>query len=572
MRIFRPVVRTTLTLQETVRDLGRLREVAGVLVRYGLGALIAGLKLPGFHDVSRHIETTPERMVAAIQALGPTFVKLGQVLSTRPDVLPPAYIEALQTLQDDVSPLPFDVIRRQLESALGRDWADGFQDHDPELLATGSIAQVHRARLKTGQEVVVKVLRPGIREKIRADVSILNLLSHRLLVEFPEAAFFDPNGILREFERSMRDETDLSVEAANAQRFRLNFEDDEHVFIPRIYPEFTTTDTLVMDFVSGFRIRDARAAGVDMTRVGEVYLEAAYRMLFDHGFFHGDLHPGNVFVMVNDPSAGRNGHEGESGPVRLGLIDFGMVGRLTPDMKDNLVTILFALERGDFRSIARIYFDLGIKTSRVDYEAFERDVIDVMERNWVGRTIQEVQIGRFLKSLADGAIRYRVRAPPTYTMFFKAVLTTEGLAKSLIPEVDPVTAARPFIGRLVRERFAPERLREEMFYAGVSLRILANRLPATVGAILGDIEHGRLRLRARVTNVQTRRARRATQRRLNQTVVAGMSMASLIAGSLALYMDSPMMLGLPWVSWILFASSLAFWLWTLALIVLSGRA
>jgi ubiquinone biosynthesis protein len=570
MRIFRPVVRTTLTLQETVRDLNRLREVASVLVRHGLGALVAGLKLPGFHDVSRAIETTPERLVAAIQALGPTFVKLGQVLSTRPDVLPAAYTEALQTLQDEVSPLPFAVIRHQLETALGRDWADGFLDHDPELLATGSIAQVHRARLLSGDEVVVKVLRPGIREKIRADLSILNLLASRVLVEFPEAAYFDPVGILREFERSIHDETDLAVEAANAQRFRANFEGDEHVFIPRVYPEFTTTDTMVMDFVDGSRIRDARAAGVDMQKVGDAYLEAAYRMIFDHGFFHGDLHPGNVFVMEDRPEG--DAQDGaKTGGVKLGLIDFGMVGRLTPDMKDNLVTILFALERGDFRSIARIYYDLGIKTARVNYEAFERDVIDVMERNWVGRSIHEVQIGRFLKSLADGAIRYRIQAPPTYTMFFKAILTTEGLAKSLIPEVDPVTAARPFIGRLVRERFAPERLREEMFYTGVSLRILANRVPATVGAILSDLEQGRLRLRAKVINVQPRRARRATQRRFNQAVVAGMSMASLVAGSLALYMDSPSFLGLPWVSWILYLSSVVFWIWTLVLILLSWR-
>lgn len=565
MRIFRPVVRTTISLQETVRDLNRLREVAVVLIRHGFGALIAGVRIPGLSTMERSfsirlpgmraeersIETTPERLVSALQALGPTFMKLGQVLSTRPDVLPQPYIEALQSLQDEVKPLPFSVMQAQLDAALGKDWLARFQKVEEQVLATGSIAQVHRAWLHDGTPVVIKVLRPAIREKIRADLSILSLLANRLLVEFPEAAYFDPHGILREFERSIRDETDLNIESANALRFEANFRDDEHVFIPRVYPQFTTADTLVMDFVQGHRIRDARAAGVDMEKVGRAYLEAAYAMLFEHGFFHGDLHPGNVFVM-------------EDG--RLGLIDFGMVGRLTPDMKDNLVTVLFALERGDFRSIARIYYDLGIKTARVDYDAFERDVIDVMERNWVGRSVHDVQIGRFLKNLADGAIRHRVRAPPTYTMFFKAILTTEGLAKSVVPEIDPVEQARPFINRMVKERFAPERMREEIFYTGVSLRILANRLPAMVGSILADLEQGRLKLRVQSMHRTTRRARRAAQRRFLQNVIAGMAIASLLAGSMASAMQGPTLLGLPWVSWLLYLSSIVFWLWTLILL------
>lgn len=558
MRIVRPVVRTTITLQETVRDLSRLREVAVVLARHGLGALVAGLNIPGVKVRGRTLHSTPERVVDAIEELGPTFVKFGQVMSTRPDILPPAYLDALQSLQDDVAPFPPEDVRRQLQSSLGEDWSSTLVDFHDTPMATGSIAQVHTARLASGEEVVAKILRPRIRERIRADISILNLLVQRLLVEFPEATYFDPEGMLKEFERSIRDETDLLCEADNMLRFRANFAEIDEILVPAVYRDLSTSDVLVQERVRGRRIREARAAGADMEAVGRAYLRAAYKMLFEDGFFHGDLHPGNVFVLEGD---------------RLALLDFGMVGRLTPEMKDNLVTILFALEKGDFRSISRIYYDLGIKTARVDYDAFERDVVDVMERHWVGRSIQEIQLGGFLKSLADGAIRHQVRAPPNYTMFFKAVLTTEGLAKSLTPEVDPIEVAQPYVNRLIKDRFRPERLKEELLYHAMTLRTLERRVPVAFSQLLDDVQGQRLLLN--VISSPTSSEIRSRHRRHTLVVVAGMSMASLLAGTLALYMNAPSWaapLGIPWLSILLYLSSGVFWLWTLWLLYKGGRS
>ncbi len=554
MRIVRPVWRTRKRIQSTFRDVGRLQQVALVLVRHGLGFVISGLRIPGVRIPFSSPETTPERVVSAIQALGPTFVKFGQLWSTRVDLLPVDYIEALQTLQDDVKPVATWRIHAAMARALGDDWREELLDFQDEPIATGSVAMVHRAKLKDGTDVVVKVLRPGIHETIEADISVLNLLARQILAEFPEASYFDPLGMLREFERSINEETDLQIEAVNAERFLHDFEDAPHVLIPKVHRLFTTQTTLVMDFVEGVRIRDARAAGIDMTRVGGNYLDAAYRMLFETGFFHGDLHPGNVFVQPD---------------ATLGLIDFGMVGRLTPEMKDNLIAILFALERGDFRSIARIYYDIGIKTQRVDFDAFERDVLDVMERNWVGRSVQEIQIGAFLKELADGAVRYKLQAPPNYTMFFKALITTEGLAKALIKEVDPVKAAAPYINRLVRDRFRPDRLREELFYTVISLRTLQKRVPAVLSQLMDDIQQRQLEV-----NVVARRPREerlSEHRRMTQMLIASMSIASLIGGSLALDMGGPALLGVPWVSWILYASSAAFWLGSLVVMFLNRR-
>jgi ubiquinone biosynthesis protein len=554
MRIVRPVYRSTKRLQKTVSDLGRLREVATVLVKHGLGFVISGLRVPGVRIPFSSPETTPERVVSAIQELGPTWVKFGQLWSTRVDLLPADYIQALQALQDEVKPVPVHKVHRQLETSMGPDWRERLPEFEDEPLATGSVAMVHRARLADGTRVVVKVLRPGIKETIKADLSVLELLARLILSEFPEAAYFDPLGMLREFERSIGEETDFELEAQNAERFRANFADVPEVTIPRVHRGYGDHHVMVMDEIIGVRIREARAAGFDMAVVGQNYLSAAYRMLFDHGFFHGDLHPGNVFVEANG---------------NLGIIDFGMVGRLTPEMKDNLVAIVFALERGDFRSIARIYYDIGIKTERVDFDAFERDVVDVMERNWVGRSVHEVQIGAFLKDLADGAVRYKLQAPPNYTMFFKALITTEGLAKALVSEVDPIKAAAPYINRLVRERFQPGRLREELFYTVVTLRTLQRRLPAALTQLLEDIQNQRLQLQ--VTTTRPREERASEHRRNTQLLIVSMSVASLLGGSIALDMEGPALLGVPWVSWVLYCSSAAFWLGSLVVMFLNRK-
>ena len=448
MQIVRPVVRTTNTLARTVRDAGRLQQVALVLVKHGLGFLVAGIQLPGIR-ASRRFESTPERVVAALQELGPTYIKLGQILSTRSDVIPPAYIAALETLQDGVEPLPFARIDEQLAADIGPGWRELVASVQEEPLATASIAQVHRARLQDGQEVVLKVQRPGIGPKIRADLNILELLASRAVAEFPEVELFDPHGILSEFEKSILAELDFTAEARNMRRFQQNFRAIPHVVLPEVVEPLSGRRVLCMTFLDGVKIREARAQGFDMRLVGERYLEVAYSMLFDHGFFHGDLHPGNVLVLPGE---------------RIGVIDCGMVGRLSGPMKDDLAALLVALDRGDNRTIARLFFDIALKDARVDYAAFERDAMEVVETHWSGGSIAEMHIGAFLMDLTRRALRHRVLAPPEFTMFFKAVLTTEGLAKAVLPEVDPIAAAQPSVRRLLAERWSQERLLDDGAY------------------------------------------------------------------------------------------------------------
>lgn len=535
-------MRTVGVVPQRVRDLQRLRDVAQVLVRHGFGMLVAGLDIPGLPRIElAGLETTPRRVVAAFVELGPTFVKLGQVLSTRGDIVPPEYIEALETLQDDVGPLSLDTVRGILDAELGEGWRGAFASVDETPLATASIAQVHAAVLHDGREVVLKVQRPKIERMIRADLSILHFLADRLRVEFPEAQSIDVDGVLDEFERSILAELDFREEARNQTRIARCFDGTDHVRVPAVLPEHSTARVLCMERLRGVKIRDARAAGHDMRVVGDRFLAAAYDMLFVHGFFHGDLHPGNVLVLPGDV---------------IGLLDFGMMGRLTQQMKSDVIFIIFALQRGDYRTIARIAYEIGIKSRRVDYRAVERDTVDIMERYWAGVSIKDMRIGPFVVELAQIASRHGARIPPDYTMFFKALMTTEGLAKSLIHEVDPLDAAVPYVERLVRERFELDRLQSDVLYQGLTLSALARRLPISLSQLLDDVDAQRVQVGVREIADPDREDRR--DRRVDGALAAAAAMVCLVCATWMLGQEPLWVRGVPVLTTLLATGSALF--------------
>ena len=545
MQFVRPVVRTVGTITGTVRDMARLRQVSSILAKHGLGVLVTGIDLPGI-TAGRTFESTPQRTVTAIQELGPTYIKLGQILSTRPDVIPAAYIDALQSLQDDVVSLPFSELSKVLDDELGPDWRQQIEI-DEKALATASIAQVHRARIiETDEQVVLKIQRPQIASKIRADLSILRFLMERTLNEFPELELFDPRGIFQEFEKSITAELDFYQEVRNLQRFRKNFFHIEGVAWPKPFEEFSSARIMCMGFLKGVKIREARAAGFDMGIVGARYLRVAYAMLFEHGFFHGDLHPGNVLVLEDNV---------------IGIIDCGMVGRLTDEMKDYLASLIYALHRGDSRTVARLFFDISIKEKRVDYLAFERDAIETAERHWSGGSFEEMDIGAFLMDLTRGALKYRVHAPPAFTMFFKGVMTTEGLAKSLLPEVDPLGAAQPYVERLIKERWQPERwsdlgVQNIAAYAGI-----ARRLPISITQLLDDLDAQRFRIQ--VEQHQNPDELSTHRWHENTKILTAFAIAWGLAATAALFFEPASVLGFPVLAAVLAVISLFFQAWVL---------
>ena len=544
MRIMRPIVRTVDGVRHGVRDLTRLREVATILVRHGFGLLVAGLDLPGLPKASKEeaLNAAPSRIAEVLQELGPTYVKLGQVLSTRPDVLPREYCDALQSLQDDVTPLPREVIETVLSKQLGAQWRSRVRSFDDAPLATASIAQVHAAVLDDGREVVFKVQRPSIRAILEADLSILRLLTARIVFEFPEIKSLGLLSLVEEFERTVLSELDFDNERRNMDRFRECFSYD-WVVIPEVEQELSTRAVLCMQRLHGVRIRDARAAGYDMSAVGDRFLTVAYDMLFTHGLFHGDLHPGNVLVLPGE---------------RLGLLDFGMVGRLSTEMRNDVIFIIFALQRGDHRTIARLMYDIAIKEERIDFREVERDTLELVERHWGdGGSVRDMQLGPFVMDLARKAALRGARVPPDYTMFFKALVTAEGLAKTLIEEVDPIEAARPYVEAMLLERLDVDRIQGELLYSGLSLSAVLRRLPISLSQLLDDLDKQRLRLEIKeVPDENAEQARNVRARRL----VFGIGSAALcVAGALMVGAVDPQLhpvvVGVPLISWVCFAGA-----------------
>ncbi len=600
MSMIRQVVRTTRGVGRAIKDVNRLREILQVLAHHGFGHLVGSVMLSGaiayqagmmegvrepfltrtrrslslflssaadlFTSVlsflgiwkkrGRHHEQVEMKVRArrVLVDLGPTFVKLGQILSTRPDLVPPDWCEEFSTLQDRVNPLPLRVIEKEIASEFGKPPSEVFASIEPEPLASASIAQVHRATLHDGTPVVIKVRRPNVRARINTDLEILLFLARSVEAQVPQARMVDMPGVLGELRKSVVAETDFAIEADNLMRIRDNFQDFEGIHVPRVYGEVSTSGVLTMEYLDGFPIRDARAAGLDMKRLGQTYMRAAFKMLFEDGFFHGDLHPGNVLVLKNND---------------LGLLDFGMVGRLSDDHKDQIVTLVLALQRRDFRTIARTFYDLGIKEEPVNYAQFEHEVMEMMDRLFVGRAMADIQIGTFLRELATGCMRFKIRMPPAFTMLLKALVTTEGLAKTLIPEVDPLTEMAPYIRMLAHRRYSSERLQQDLLGKYVAFSAVLDRMPALAAQVMDDYQAGRLTV---PVVMKTDRAELEQRERSVNRVILGLIVVGLVlASSIALLDESLRILGIPLLP--IFGFSLAFSTWCILLygIWRSGR-
>ncbi len=552
--MLRTIVASSRALVSGAKDAARLREIASVFVRHGFGWVLAQLKIRRQLGVDEEAlakrpdlasAETGRRLAAAFSELGPTFVKLGQILSTRPDLLPAPVIAELTSLQDNVAPLPFSTVEAQLERNLSPEARARIASIDPEPLAAASIAQVHRATLTDGRKVVFKVQRPGIRRKIESDTSIMLALAQQLEDAFDEARAMDVVGVVEGFAKSIVQEIDFRIEARNLERFRRNFRDEPKVVFPEVEPDLSTAEVLCMEYIEGRKFSDLIEAGEDIRPWVDTYFDGAYQMLFIDGFFHGDLHPGNVFVL----------DEG-----KLAVIDCGMVGRLSPSMQDKIIEILHAVLNEDLEAVARTFYALAIPQGPVDYQAFERDVMEIAERYLVGVPLSEIQIGALFGDLVEGATRHRVRMPTDFTMMFKAILTTEGLAKTLAPDVDPLDLARPFIEEMVRRRYSPERLRQVALQdLGMYQRMLRS-LPQTLPEVLRDLKDGKLAVQVAPATLE--QLAEIEHRRSERTGRTAVGIACLLAGTYAWSLDLPAwpLLGMPYPTAALYALAL-FFLW-----------
>jgi ubiquinone biosynthesis protein len=472
-----------------LQDLNRLRQIATLAARYGFADLLdrAGVfRLLGRRDP---VEPAPEARAASaarrfrrlLDELGPTFVKLGQVLSTRADLLPAEFIAELRLLQDSATPIPLEAVRAQIAAGLGRAPEEAFASIEPEPLAAASIAQVHRARTRNGEAVAVKVQRPGIAAQVGSDLRVLRSLARLLEAVVEETGISSPVGIVEEFDRAIHEELDFVHEAENVRAFQKTHAERPAIRIPAVYEELSSSTVLTLEYLEGVRLLDADLDPERRSALARTVLDVSFRQLFVDGLFHGDPHPGNFLLLPGDVIA---------------LLDFGLVGRLTRQMRETLVLLCVAVALKDADSVARLLYRMGAPDARASLSAFRNDVDALLSRH-LPRTLGEVDARNLLVDLLDLAVRYRVRVPRDYALLSRAAVAVEGILRQLQPELDILAVALPYAKELLAGRYQMGELQGGLMRAVLRFQGLASDLPVQLSQILLDLETGRFSVHVR---------------------------------------------------------------------------
>jgi ubiquinone biosynthesis protein len=473
----------------------RQKQIAEVLVRYEMGHLLEVFGLERFVRLERRVlhrgptRTRPESLRFALEELGPTFIKLGQVLSTRADLLPPDFQTELAKLQDNTLRVPADVIERTISSELGGATTEVFARFDPEPLAAASIGQVHAATLHDGTEVVVKVRRPDAAEEVELDLEILQNLAARASQRWKEAERWDVNGLVRDFSELLRAELDYLREAANAQEFGANFAADARVHIPAVYPELTTTRVITLEHIRGTKVTDLRnldTTEVDRSAIAERLATTVAQMVLVDGFYHGDPHPGNFFV---EPDG------------RLGIVDFGRVGRIDDTVRSRLNRLLMALIREDADRLASALLALRVPGGPVDREQLHEDVSKLLSR-YGGHSIHDVRIGAAITDVLDVVRRHGLVIPADLALLLAVLVMDESLTEELDPNFRFDKALRPYAERHMASSLSPSALAHSVEQFGIEVAEVAGELPGQLHRLLNAIGDGQLEVHLRADELR----------------------------------------------------------------------
>jgi len=509
----------------TVRDLGRLQEIAAVLVKFGFGDLVRRIgladvleragKLLHLRRSEQHARlSSPQRVRLALEALGPTFIKLGQVLATRVDLFPPEWITEFSRLQSDVPALGWADVEGPLVQALGQPLATAFAQVEHVPMAAGSLAQAHRAWLHDGTAVVLKVRRPDIGEVVEADLRLLARLADIVDARVPDLARFHLPEVVTQFGRSLRGELDFIAECRSAERIARNFAGNPHLHIPRVYWEWTRSSLAVQEFIDGIAGNDhagIQAAGLDKPQLAGQGAQIVLKMVLEDGFFHADPHPGNLFFL-------RDG--------RIALIDFGMVGRLSEQRRGEVALLLHGLAQQRPGQVSEVLLDWA-DGREVDEAALMQDIA-VLVDTYRGMALKDLRVGAMLNEVTVLLRQYGLTLPPDLALMVKTFLTLDGVGRQLDPDFDMTAAATPFLQRAIARRYRPQALWRRGSEHADSWLDLGASFPRDARQILQATRRGRLQLR-----IETRAMDRfgdQVQRAANRLVV-GVITAALVVGS-----------------------------------------
>ncbi|MEZ6015105.1 MAG: AarF/UbiB family protein [Planctomycetota bacterium] len=557
---------SVLDVLSAARDLGRLQDIASVLIRHGLGDLVRSLGLTRVLEPAGRVLrweavqhagqlTTAERVRAAFEELGPTFVKFGQLLASRADLVPEDWVTELSKLQEEVEPVAWDAVAAQLEEDLGAPPRELWPSIDPTPLAAGSIAQVHRATLATGEEVVLKVRRPDIRAVVEADLRLLARLAEVVEAELPDLRRYRPKKLVRAFGRTLRDELDLGVEARNTLQLARQLAEQQGVVVPGVYDDWTCERLLVVDFLPGTSVgkwlTTGEPAGVDGPALARAGADALLNMVFVDGFFHADPHPGNLILLPDG---------------RLGLIDCGMVGRLSEARRGEFVALLAGALKRDERAVVDALLGWTEDEDAVDQDQLASDARGLIDR-YHGAPLNEVRMSEVLHDVLDVVRENGLYLPTDVASLLRVLLLLDGVGRQLDPAFDLTERVRPFVQRLVRDRGS---WRRALVRGAHDLGALASEAPRDLRELLSKARRGRLRLELELRHLDDFGVR--LDRGANRLTMGLVTSALIIGTSIALTVDSgPKVFGLPAFALLSFLSAAALGIVVLVSIWRSAR-
>lgn len=477
-----------------IRHIKRYRDVAKVLARHGFGFFVEEMGLLHMLSLPKRLFTDTEeidpmsvgeRIRQVIEELGPTYVKIGQIASTRADIIPKDIINELEKLQDNVPSFSFTQVTRIIEEELGSPLEEIFSWIDERAIAAASIGQVHSAQLRTGELVAVKVQRPQIRAMIETDLEILLDLATLAERRMERMERLQLREVVEEFAKSLRNELDYSIEARNAEKIAKQFKNDPTIHIPAIYWDYSTRIVLTMEFVDGLKLNqfeEIEKKGYDRKAIAEQLVQALFHQMLMEGFFHADPHPGNIFLL--------------RGGV-ISFIDFGMVGRLTLDMKNNFASLVIAMMRQSTESMIKAILRIGIVPDEVNLPLLTNDVDELREK-YMDVPMSRISLGVAISDLFVVAFQHHIRIPSDFTMVAKSLLILEGIVEKLDPQLSIMDMAEPFGIRLLKERYRPSTIAGRIWHDLTDYSDLLVDLPKQMKDLMRNLMRGRIRLEVSV--------------------------------------------------------------------------
>jgi ubiquinone biosynthesis protein len=552
----------------TYRHLNRYRQILAIFFKYGFGDLIELLKIDQYIEVGLQLISSKrrdrieklsraQRVRMAIEELGPTYIKLGQILSTRPDLVPAQFVEEFAKLQDNVPPFGFSQVSRIIEAEFGAPLKEIFEYFDENSFASASIGQVHRARLADGETVAVKVQRPGIKKIIEVDLEIMLHLATLMERNIEEMSFYRPVKIVEEFARTLEKEVDYTIEATSLERFGRNFLADPSIYVPKVFRDTSSERVLTMEFVEGIKISDIDRidkAGYDrelITVRGAVFF---LKQVFEHGFFHADPHPGNIFVLPDNV---------------ICLLDFGMTDSIDRQTREEFVDLIDSVVHQHESRAAQALLKLTSWDHEPDIRLLEKNVADFMGQH-LYKPLKDIEIGKLLNRLLELVSRHRLIVPPDIFLMMKALTTIEGVALMLNPDFDMVKQTAPFIEQVKLARFYPGRIAGDIIKLGSDMLQFANRFPKDMLEIMRLIRQQKLAVQMEHKGLETMLA---TYDQISNRISFSIIIAALIIGSALIVISAipPLFYGISLIGIIGFLAAAIMGVWLLVAILRKGR-